>query len=349
MAASSPAWTLVKSIPAKYPLAFGIVFSGFKTSFSDLLVQKLIERRENVDWRRNMAFATFGFVYLGGVQYAIYVSLFSRLFPNAASFATKPLAQKIRDTKGILAMVAQVFLDQCVHHPLMYFPAFYMTREIVMSTSTNDLPDFHRCLQEYRRNIREDMMALWKVWVPATTLNFTFMPMHLRIPFVAGVSLLWTGILSTMRGGDIQHADEMVGGAVTGASLHVMEEAFHDVTSTHSHLFTQAINLDPSKHHVVLTASGLDKPGWVALLARAVCDAGGSVTESKMVHLGDEFIILMHVAVPPHDVTTLLRDIKKNTSLKSLTIHSKTIARRQTGTFQKPMTGVRLRCVGPDK
>ena len=37
-----------------------------------------------------MAFGSFGLFYLGGVQYFIYVPLFSRLFPNAAAFAGKP-------------------------------------------------------------------------------------------------------------------------------------------------------------------------------------------------------------------------------------------------------------------
>jgi hypothetical protein len=28
---------------------------------------------------------------------------------------------------------------------------------------------------EYRKNMQEDLAALWKVWVPATLLNFAFM------------------------------------------------------------------------------------------------------------------------------------------------------------------------------
>ena len=112
----------------KYPLAFGVGISTTKTSFSDLLVQVVVEKREKIDWKRNLAFASFGCFYLGGVQYAIYVPIFGRLFPNAASFAAKSLREKVRDTKGQLALGAQVFLDQCVHHPLMYFPVFYMTK-----------------------------------------------------------------------------------------------------------------------------------------------------------------------------------------------------------------------------
>ena len=249
----------LQKIPAQYPLAFGIVFSGFKTSFSDLLVQKVVERREHVDWKRNGAFATFGFVYLGGVQYSIYVTLFSRMFPQAAKFAMKPFLSKLTDVKGMISLFAQVAIDQCVHHPLLYFPAFYCTKELVMNPQR---PDFVRCMQEYRNNMMEDLTALWKIWVPATLINFAFMPMHLRIPFTAGVSLLWTCILSTMRGGDIEHAIDMVGGAITGATLHMMEEELYNSTSS-NYLFTEPIELASDKHHFVITASGRDRPGWV--------------------------------------------------------------------------------------
>ena len=156
-------WSRLKSVPVEYPLAFGVVISTAKTSFSDLLVQKVVERREKIDWKRNAAFATFGFFYLGGVQYMIYVPLFGRMFPNAAAFAAKPIREKMKDIRGLRDLVSQVFLDQCVHHPLLYFPAFYCTKELVMNP---EQPDLRRCLMEYQTNMKEDLIALWKVWVP---------------------------------------------------------------------------------------------------------------------------------------------------------------------------------------
>jgi predicted amino acid-binding ACT domain protein len=223
----------------------------------------------------------------------------------------------------------------------MYFPAFYMTKELV---TAKDKPNFRKCLEQYRTNMREDLNALWKIWVPATAINFAFMPFYMRIPFVAGVSLLWTCVLSTMRGGDLEHAQDMVGGAVTGASLHIMEEALH-----YRNLQFETLELDPARNHIIITASGRDRPGWVALLSRAVADFGGSVTESKMVRLGDEFIILMHVSVPPQLQRTLIDAIRKKSELKPLNVKCKTISRRKTGTYQEPLSGVQIRCVGEDK
>jgi hypothetical protein len=172
---SAAVWSKVKNVPVKYPFAFGVILSGFKTSFSDLLVQKVVERKENIDWKRNAAFAAFGFVYLGGVQYTIYVPIFGRLFPNAAKFAAKPLRQKLQDVRGLWQLSAQVFLDQCVHHPLMYFPAFYITKELVMGPSNNPSgkPDIPKVLSEYQQNFKEDLLALWKIWV-VSTIKFLF-------------------------------------------------------------------------------------------------------------------------------------------------------------------------------
>ena len=55
--------------------------------------------------------------------------------------------------------LSQVFLDQCVHHPLLYFPTFYIVKDLV--TSNN--PDPVKAVQQFIKNSREDMIALWKV------------------------------------------------------------------------------------------------------------------------------------------------------------------------------------------
>ena len=122
-------------------------------------------------------------------------------------------------------------------------------------------------------------------------------------------------------------------------------EGLHSIDN----LFTEPIKLEPGKNHLVLTASGRDKPGWVALLSRAVVDGGGTVTESRMTRLGDEFIILMHVAVLPEEQKNLLQKIRKTDSLKPLNVKCTSISRRKTGSYQTPLSGVRIRCVGEDK
>jgi hypothetical protein len=106
--AGRSAFTVIKSIPARYPLGFGAGISCLKTSGSDLLVQKVVEQRDEIDWKRNAAFGTFGLLYLGVVQYTLYVNIFQQIFPRAASFASKPFTQKLKDIKGLGAMFGQV-------------------------------------------------------------------------------------------------------------------------------------------------------------------------------------------------------------------------------------------------
>ena len=315
--------------------------STFKTSFSDLLVQTVVEKKEQIDWKRNLAFASFGCFYLGGVQYALYVPIFGRMFPNAASFAAKSLKEKLKDVKGQFAVGAQVFLDQCVHHPLMYFPVFYMTKEFVTSNgSPGEIVS--KALSTYRVNMKEDLIALWKIWVPATIINFAFMPMWARIPVVATTSMLWTCILSAMRGGDVVHSDDMAGGAIRGASFQLMKEGIGS-------LFSSSVDLDPTLAHICVSAAGPDKVGWVSLVANALADEGANITQSKMIRMGEQFIILMHVSVSPEKVRTLVSNINGNEDLRPLNIRTSFLTKRQTGKYQKAVMGLRIHCVGEDR
>lgn len=161
----------------------GVVTTVVKTSAADLFAQKIVERRDEVDWRRHGMFLMFGFGYLGCWQYYLYNNLF------------------VKWCKPITAVVGHVgsapvktFIDQCIHHPLLYFPCFYALKGMVegrpMTESIND----------YREHLWENCKALWMIWVPAQMVNFTVVPLHLRIPFVAGVSFAWTVVISVMRG-----------------------------------------------------------------------------------------------------------------------------------------------------
>ena len=105
----------------------------------------------------------------------------------------------------------QVGFDQFIHHPLMYFPVFYVLKELVNGGEPI------AGLQKYRQNIVEDLTALWKLWLPTTVINFSCLPMWGRIPWVAGTSLLWTCILSYMRGSaEDEVADAAVAEDMTG-------------------------------------------------------------------------------------------------------------------------------------
>jgi glycine cleavage system regulatory protein len=168
------------------------------------------------------------------------------------------------------------------------------------------------------------------------------MPMWGRIPCVAATSALWTCVLSAMRGGDVIHSDDMSAGVVSGASFQLMKEGIGE-------LFTSQVDTDTSLAHICVSASGPDKVGWVSLVAGAVAGEGGNITHSKMIRLGHEFIILMHVAVPPEKVRTLVSHINSNEDLEPLNIRTSFLTKRQTGKYEKAQTGVRIHCLGKDR
>lgn len=166
-----------------HPVATGIITSGLKTSAADLFAQKVIEKKEEFDWTRHSAFCLFGFAYLGGFQYWLYNVKFVQW------------CEPIRKLVGHIGVAPlKTALDQCIHHPFVYFPTFYVIKALV-----EDKPASY-ALNKYKTEIWDSVKALWTIWVPAQVVNFAFVPRHLRIPYVAGVSFLWTVVLSVMQG-----------------------------------------------------------------------------------------------------------------------------------------------------
>ena len=188
------------ALPRERPLAFGIGISSMKTVAADAMAQLYLEQRETLDVRRSAIFAAWGGGYLGGVQYFIYVHLFARkLFPSAAAFVAKPVAERLADRAGQLTVLKQVALDQFVHHPFFLFPAFYCVKEGI-ETSSFDYDTASVAIQKYRKNLLQDLKVCWATWIPAFLFNFSVCPLWARIPFVAVVSFGFTTYFSFLRG-----------------------------------------------------------------------------------------------------------------------------------------------------
>lgn len=205
-------------------------------------------------------------------------------------------------------------------------------------------PDLKRVMLEYKDNMKEDLLALWKIWVPATFANFFFAPFKFRIIGVAATSLVWTCVLSVMRGGDVENADDMVGGAVTGASYTLLRENLDERFNT------TPVEMDAHLEHINISAAGKQRPGLVATLARHLARHGGNVTHSKMVRLGDEFIVQMHVSVPPEKHAGLLESLKTNPTLNDeLDIHATKLCQRDYTKVEKACVGMKIHCVGEDR
>jgi len=194
----------------KYPWTFGVGIATIKTGAADILVQKQIEKREQIDWKRVGLFTFFGFAYLGVVQYLIYVNLFSHLFKNAARFGKLPFREKIRNRAGLIDLGKQIFVDMFVHAPFFFFPCYYLAKECIQGTvSPLEQPGevTKKAMGKLSKNMWEDCQALWKIWIPGDVLVFS-LPLWARLPANHAISFVYMCILSFTRGGEDEEEEQ---------------------------------------------------------------------------------------------------------------------------------------------
>jgi len=189
------------SFPKEHPFAFQMIVATIKTSAADLLCQTVAEKKKfsEIDWKRNSVFVVFGFAYLGGFQWYIMVTKYRQWFPTMDRFAKLSLAQKMKDTAGMLDAAKMVLFDVIVHLPMMYFPTYYTVKEIVGGNSWNPVDWAKDGVTKYYNNVSEDLAAMIKLWGPADCIQFV-LPLHIRMPFRHLVSFFWTAYVSFTRG-----------------------------------------------------------------------------------------------------------------------------------------------------
>mmetsp|Transcript_16194 Transcript_16194/g.22770 ORF Transcript_16194/g.22770 Transcript_16194/m.22770 type:complete len:216 (+) Transcript_16194:28-675(+) len=187
--------------PKKHPFIFQVVIATTKTSAADYLVQKHLEGKKEIDWRRNMLFTAFGFTYLGCWQWIQYVHMFRRMFPGMEAFANAPFKEKLKYKNGPRLVLGQVAFDNFVV-PCYFFPLYYTMKESIQGTA--DVPRsasevFNTAMTKFQKNWLEDFKALWKVWIVGDIVIFSC-PLWMRLPLNHGLSFVYVCILSYMRG-----------------------------------------------------------------------------------------------------------------------------------------------------
>ncbi len=65
------------------------------------------------------------------------------------------------------------------------------------------------------------------------------------------------------------------------------------------------------KQHIVISAVGTDRIGMVHELSKAIADCGGTISESRMTALGNEFAMVMLVTGNWHTLAKLEGEFKK--------------------------------------
>eukprot|EP00405_Crypthecodinium_cohnii_P016170 CAMPEP_0206452436 /NCGR_PEP_ID=MMETSP0324_2-20121206/19943_1 /ASSEMBLY_ACC=CAM_ASM_000836 /TAXON_ID=2866 /ORGANISM="Crypthecodinium cohnii, Strain Seligo" /LENGTH=253 /DNA_ID=CAMNT_0053922523 /DNA_START=145 /DNA_END=906 /DNA_ORIENTATION=+ len=199
-------WGQIATFPKRRPFMTNIIVATVKTSLADLIVQTA-EGKKEYDWKRNGVFTAFGFAYLGIAQWFIYVSLFTRLCPNAIRFSNLSWAEKLKDRAGQIDLVKQTIYDNFIHYTFVYFPVFYFFKELIQADSSKGMEnmDFkavgEKAMGKYWKNCVTDNFYMWSLWIPGDLLVYAC-PIWMRLPLNHAISLAWTMILSNLRGNE---------------------------------------------------------------------------------------------------------------------------------------------------
>lgn len=199
--AYSGVWGQITTFPKRRPFLTNIFVATVKTSFADFIVQKA--EGHDIDWKRNAVFTAFGFAYLGVAQWFIYVSLFTRLCPNAIRFSNLSWAEKLKDRAGQIDLLKQTAYDNFIHYTFVYYPVFYMFKEAIQAGGSGKQAEpmavAESALGKYKKNCVQDNLYMWSLWIPGDLLVYAC-PIWMRLPLNHAISLAWTMILSNLRG-----------------------------------------------------------------------------------------------------------------------------------------------------
>ena len=158
------------------PIVWGTFFFTSRYCCGDIACQVIVEDNDRYDWTRTSIFTLFGFAM--GLPASIW---YVRALPRLQSVSR------------------QVIADLTIFCPAVYYPLFYITSSLVVTRSL-DPQTLQHGLSRYMANFVPDMTALTSFWGPAHALNFYFMPLHLRVPFISAVGFFWAVCLSKIRG-----------------------------------------------------------------------------------------------------------------------------------------------------
>ena len=169
--------------PRRASRALACVSQGAKTTAADTLVQKAVEGREALDLGRAAAFTVFGTLWMGGAQYCVYVACSTCCPRGPPRPRRRGLPRPIR--VGALLLLPGVLRDR------LQDPRRGGTGVGALLTAASE---------RYKREIYETCTTTYWFSFPAQMIGFRFCPGHLRIPYVACCSMVFTSLVSGLQG-----------------------------------------------------------------------------------------------------------------------------------------------------
>lgn len=190
----------LKSFFQTQPYLASFLACSFKASAADVIAQSQEETEDDtssnvsefestamseVDVSRNMGFLLYGGLYTGIFQNFLYTVLFPAWFGTEETWST---------------ILRQVMADNFIFGPLLCLPLGYCFKTAFTAEDGLSLDSFRRGIEKYTDHVLERglLTTYWSIWMPAQLMNFSVIPLHFRVLFVAAVSFFWFFVLSTI-------------------------------------------------------------------------------------------------------------------------------------------------------
>ena len=135
------------------------------------LLQNMGNTDAGYDVSRASRMGSFGLFFYGPYQHYWYAAL-DKAF-NAKT--TKNFAMK-------------VFLNQTCLAPIVISAVFAWT--LALQNKIHEFPE--KC----KRDFTNTLMTGWKFWVPASSINFVFVPLQHQVLYMSCCGVVWTAFLS---------------------------------------------------------------------------------------------------------------------------------------------------------
>lgn len=156
------------------PLLKSALISGSLSLTGDLvaqLLQNMGKADAGYDVSRASRMGSFGLFLYGPYQHYWYAAL-DKAF-NAKT--TKNFAMK-------------VFLNQTCLAPIVISAVFAWT--LALQNKIHEFP------QKCKRDFTNTLMTGWKFWIPASSINFVFVPLQHQVLYMSCCGVVWTAFLS---------------------------------------------------------------------------------------------------------------------------------------------------------
>ncbi|XP_037272506.2 mitochondrial inner membrane protein Mpv17 [Rhipicephalus microplus] len=167
------AWSLYTRVMHDHPVKTQLITTATVMLSGDLIAQKVLERRTDIDVPRAARFFVMGVAFVGPALRVWYLAL-----------------ERIIGSGGGRAMVIKkVFLDQAVFTPV-FLPSFLVTLGALQQRSWDSIKD------TLRADYLPILKANYMLWPAAQLINFSLVPLNYRVPFASCVALVWNTYLA---------------------------------------------------------------------------------------------------------------------------------------------------------